>query len=127
MDDERDEGLLDGFDELPDDTTTWSAEDLLEVMGLEATETNVEHMSVLCDAMMLYVNRNEVYQDLWRVDGWMGIVYHIRHKSLRVYRLFSRHQDGDAIPKEDDVRDLINYCVFMLRLLRGWQKNKYEG
>lgn len=108
------------------DSRTWTPEAFLDAMELDLSRTNVEHMAVLCEAMQLYAERNNTYKDLWKVDGWMGLVHHIRHKSLRIHRLFIRHQDGERMPKADDAPDLINYTVMFIRMARGGVDKKYE-
>ena len=88
----------------------------------DVSQSELEQMVVFLECFELFREKNKTYQDLWRVDGWIGIVHHIRHKSLRIWRLFGRHQDDEAIPKDDDAYDLINYLVFFLRLLRAGNK-----
>lgn len=102
------------------------ARHFLEELQMPDTVTNIEHMVVLLEAMQLYAERNNTYKDLWRVDGWMGLVHHIRHKSLRIHRLFSRHQDAEKMPKLDDAPDLINYTAMFIRMGREGVTKKYE-
>lgn len=82
-----------------------------------------------------YVERNQQYRDLWKQDGVMGSLEHVRHKTSRVrWALELAHEDkglfsmtdSDIAQVEDDIIDLINYAAFTLRNLKGGRWDKGE-
>lgn len=68
------------------------------------------------EAMRIFVLREPKYTDGWKARGWKGNVCDILRKTTRIRSMF---WDGDYDPQEngneDDVVDLMNYCVFFLR------------
>jgi len=94
---------------------------LLETLGIEKTQTNLEHAVYLLAALKEYSEKNKKYNDLWVKDGWLGSIFHLRHKSFRLIERFWR---GKEIPEPsgshsfkdlDDAIDLINYAVMFMR------------
>lgn len=90
----------------------------LECMGLDSSESGVEQMSVMVEALKLFQERNARYNDLWKRDGWLGNVFQMTHKASRIRRLFFDQLVGVETPDPDDAFDLINYSIFFLRCLR---------
>lgn len=89
---------------------------LADRLGREPTESERAHFSSLMDAFQIFMERNQVYEDLWQDYGWMDSLTHIRSKSLRLIRKFWRDEaPEDADGLLDDAYDLINYSVFFIR------------
>lgn len=81
----------------------------MQMVGLDPRlETNVEQFAVMVETMRVFQQKNGKYKDLWQEYGIEDLGLHLRSKSSRV----ERAQDPE------DAIDLINYSVFMVRLLR---------
>lgn len=92
-------------------------------LGREPTISEREQFGVLMDSFHLFVQRNSVYEDLWKDYGWMDTLTHIRSKAMRLVRKFWRDDPTEDDSLLDDVYDLINYAVFFIRNFR--ERNKW--
>lgn len=101
---------------LTEDQVRWDqAREVVEHLGYEITETNVEQMFTYLSAYEIFIQRNSVYEDLWKDYGWMDCLVHIRSKAMRLVRKFWRDDPAHDEALLDDVFDLINYSVFFIR------------
>ncbi len=75
------------------------------------------HLMAFDEAFEVFVERNKVYNDLWREDGIEGLVAHCKHKILRI----------GATQRIDDAIDLVNYSLFLLRLAMEEEDNARKG
>lgn len=87
-----------------------SAEKFTIETETDSERKHAEHMGL---AFEKFAERNEVYKDLWKDDDIEGTVAHVKHKAMRVGRL------TDPESMIDDAIDLVNYAVFLLRLVTG--------
>lgn len=93
---------------------------LKDYYGIDVSDemhgTVAEQADKFMEALVIFVQREEKYQDGWRARGWLGNTCDILRKTTRIRSMF---WDGDHDPEEvgnsDDVVDLMNYCVFFLR------------
>lgn len=97
-------------------------EQIKNMLGLEElNETHRKHLQFLMRVFMKFVERNAVYDDLWRGDTSGEQAGHLRHKAVRVYSMLTgakRH----SVSKEniiDDAVDAANYAGFVVRKLEG--------
>ena len=90
---------------------------ILELAGLEDTDTNREQMNVFLDAMQIFELRNAKYGDLWKEYGWRGNLLHIQSKAARVRKVWWDDPAGGRadLSDLDDARDLLNYTAFFIR------------
>jgi hypothetical protein len=78
-----------------------------------------EHQKVLMEALDIYRHKNPVYRDAWRTYGWRGSLMQLRSCCERAWRvLWPAAPHSGALPKVDDLLDLINYAVFTIRNVR---------
>jgi hypothetical protein len=91
-----------------------------------------EQQAVMTAALDKFFERNGVHQDLWKEDGALGNIQHLKSKFHRVRQ---QTEALAALPMElrtqemldqlaDDVSDLINYAGFLLRNAR---EERYES
>lgn len=95
------------------------------------TQGDLLQMSIFLSSYETYLQRNEIYVDLWKDYGWMDLLTHVRSKSMRLVRKFWREnapQPGteeyeDAVHTHlDDAYDLLNYVAFFIRAFRDGNK-----
>lgn len=75
------------------------------------------HQEVLNRAMSLHMERNSTYNDTWRRSGWRGNLVKLRTKVERAWDVLWPADDGVHTHDVDDLLDIINYCVFIIRLV----------
>ncbi len=97
----------------PDETY---AKEILVLMGLTPSQTNVDQVKVFWEAMNIFEQRNNLYEDGWRTYGWRDSIHHMRSKLGRLLKMF-----GDDMPEKnlDDAHDLLNYTAFFVRNVRS--------
>jgi len=102
---------------MPNDTI---AKEMLELMGLTKSKTNVTQLMVFWEAMNIYEQRNNLYEDGWRTYGWRDSIHHMRSKLGRLFKMF-----GDDMREKnlDDAHDLLNYTAFFIRNVRLGNEN----
>lgn len=98
--------------------------EMLDVLELDTRETNIQHMMVFIEAFSLFVQRNAMYGDLWREYGASDNLMHMRSKLARTEITHRKWlEGGEDMPDTDSVLDspldLINYCTFFIRNMRG--------
>lgn len=83
-------------------------------------EQRLEVREILMRAENLYAERDAKYKGLWADAGASDNAFHLRHKALRVFRVF-HDQVGFEEPDvwctatlTEDAYDLINYCLFYI-------------
>jgi hypothetical protein len=64
-------------------------------------------------AIEKFVERNAIYNDLWKTDSRRQHAHQLRHKALRANQV----EPDEAA--EDSFVDAINYAVFGLRKING--------
>lgn len=86
---------------------------------------------LLAEALRIYGERNERYQDNWERGGWRGTLVRLRERVDRVWDVMWDADDdmpapGYDIPggrketraaAKDDLLDLINFAVFTIRAM----------
>lgn len=95
-----------------------AASEILTMLGFQDSPTNIKQLDVLVLALEKFVERNADYQDLWQEYGIDDSLLHIKSKSARLERLLKTL--GLAVDLDDAV-DLINYTVFLIRLIEAAQ------
>lgn len=104
------------------DETDELARHFVDQCGHPVTETNVAQMRAYLEAFGIFVQRNSVYEDLWKSYGWMDSLTHVRSKAMRLVRKFWRDNPTEDETLLDDAFDLINYTVFFIRNWRDRNK-----
>ena len=85
-------------------------------LATEKSSEEAVHMEVLKTAYDVYLDRNEIYGSLWRKSGSQKNLVMMKHKMDRIKHIISYNQNDPEF--EDDVLDLINYSVFLLRCVQ---------
>lgn len=88
----------------------------LQLLGYEPTDTNVDQMHVLLEAMDIFVARNDVRGDLWRKGTPEKMLFNIQSKAERL-----EHALENGIPLSgviEECPDIINYAAFIVRLFK---------
>jgi len=104
--------------------------DLMEQLGAEATQENIDHLFTLLRAFSLYAERTKSYGQVWRQYGAVSNLLNAARKVDRAMELWWHKQDeildgnGNVRPllhkdNLDDPYDAINYLVFMIRNARS--------
>lgn len=88
--------------------------ELLVLLGLEPTQSNVEQFAVFLAALQIHNERNARYQDVWKESGWKGALFDLRKKASRLFKQFGGEKETEGA-NEDDAYDLINFTAFFLR------------
>lgn len=87
-------------------------------LGKALTISDHEQLAVLLDAFVIYKERNDRYQDLWKEYGAADTAHHLKSKALRVGAELGRtHEPGEAYDL-DDAFDAVNYAAFTIRNVR---------
>lgn len=79
------------------------------------TESEAQQIFAFGLAYTIFRQRNAVYKDLWKEDEIAGLIAHVQHKAKRVERL--SEIPGLADNAIDDAVDLVNYSLFLLRMV----------
>lgn len=91
----------------------------IRVLAPDSTRApDVDHLRVLLDAYAVYRERNDDRGDVWRRSGLKGQVFQMFSMAERAFWTLFRI---GKTPKEDHLRDTINYAVFGLRIMRETQ------
>lgn len=76
--------------------------------------------------LTLFLDKNSLYKDAWREQGWRGNVARILSKASRIKHMLwgsmMTWQDADE-PVEDTLRDLSLLCMFAL--MNREQRNEW--
>lgn len=100
-------------------------DNIIAEFGGHITVTNQQQLATLLEPFEIFLEKNAVYQDLWAQHSQQDKAHHIKHKALRLEMLMAGVPTGESpspeqvAAMEDSALDLINYAVFLLRLMRG--------
>jgi hypothetical protein len=95
-----------------------------------------EQLTILVQALGVYVDRNRRYKDNWRRFGWRGCLFRLRERAERAWDdLWDAHTPRTRPPEDafrfepadvhtDDLIDLINFAAFTIRAIR---ENNRDG
>jgi len=87
---------------------------MVDALGAEPTETNVDQAKVLASAMAVFLERNQAANETWRTAGYLGAVLAIYNKATRLMNgLWYKLENCDK--PIDNAIDAINYVVFFAR------------
>ena len=123
-------------------TTATEADIVLATLGIDPTRTNIKQMQVLLDAYRKFIERNDIYVDLWKEGGMADSV---RNADSKVARLRALGQSLELQQAEmlqtgtmpqtmtaigdsamDSALDLINYAAFAARNLHSGRFSRSE-
>jgi hypothetical protein len=105
------------------DRKRFYAEKIIDILGLNPTESNAEHMALFLVMMNLYDGKNAIHNDTWQRYGWRDSLMHMRSKLKRTEQQFEQSAPPNDV---DDPMDLINYTMFFLRNLMAHNRNGTE-
>lgn len=113
-----------------------------EALQLPTDGDSLDQLAVFVRAMDIFVDRRKEYGKLWKVDGWRGSIFHVRHKFRRMWKMFWLGEGGSQIdvttleddfrnhvqgePRLDDAFDLLNYDAFFIRNVQDGNENGQE-
>lgn len=120
------------------------AAQILNVLQIEVTDTNVKQAQVMIDALLKFREKNAIYVDLWKDGGAEDSVRHCGHKADRLKAfvkafklkggltpqgsdLPDSHEEAMKKAFQDDGLDLINYAAFALRNLHSHRLSANDG
>jgi hypothetical protein len=95
----------------------------LKEFGIDGSDTEVDQLAVMLEAMVVMDNREAVYRDIWRNTGGVQNLKDAKKKVMRQLSVLSTLVPGNPKPvlqKDhlDDAIDAINYLVFAVRNIR---------
>ena len=109
-------------DEVRHPATRSMLRDFLRDFGLQPTDTNVEHLAVLLEAVEVHDERARKYADQWQRAGAFDNLRNARRKVNRQMGTLSTLSETDRVAlaegNDDDAIDAINYCAFAVRNMR---------
>jgi hypothetical protein len=107
------------------------ATQILNVLQIDTTDTNLRQAQVMIDALLKFAEKNALYVDLWKDGGAEDSVRHVEHKGARLKAFVTAfkirgdvrasrpdldaHEQAMIAAFNDDGLDLINYAAFALR------------
>jgi len=95
----------------------------LRLLGLKQTDTNVDQLHVMVEALAIFQEHTDRLGELWREVEPEDTAHHIRHKAQRVFHAEVNGAERDRESLEDFGRDsaldLINYAAFYVRQKDG--------
>lgn len=79
---------------------------------------------IMMDALRIFEERNRLYKDNWRRQGWRSPLFDLRRKVERVWDVF---WDGKGGPDADvdDALDAINFGAILVRAIREGNRDGY--
>jgi hypothetical protein len=101
---------------------------LFAMYGVDFNADNVTHFGVLMQALQTYDQRSRVYGQAWQQYGALANLLQVARKADRLMAVWWTEEEeyvgkgkASAMHKDalDDALDLLNYCVFFMRLARA--------
>jgi len=89
--------------------------------GIDGSDTLIDQLAVMLEAVMVMDNREVFYRDIWRNHGGVDNLRNAKRKVARQMRTLTVIEEGTtplAAGHLDDAIDAINYLAFTVRNIR---------